>query len=204
MARDRLNPDRVVTAARGIARSEGLDAVSMRRLAEELDVWPMSVYRHFRDKDELLVAIVGSALGEVGAPDPSGSWREQLNQLAHGIRGALEPGDLAARLGQAALAPEVLKLSETGVAILVDAGFGPADAARAWHLVLGYASARPPAADARAARSALAGLDDDAYPALAAAAEPFAAALSDEAAAFDYGLGRLLDGLEHQLAKTAA
>src|SRR4051812_37592500 len=182
----RLSPDRILDAARRIARTDGIDAVSMRRLAEELDVWPMSVYRHFRDKDELLDAIVGSAAAEVDAPDASQPWRAQVAELATAIRAALEPSDLAARLPQAALSPGVLALSETGLAILTDAGFAPEEAARAWHLRLGYACSRPPTATASAARSALAGLAEDEYPALAAAAEPLAAALSDDAAAFAY------------------
>jgi TetR/AcrR family transcriptional regulator, tetracycline repressor protein len=166
----RLTQDRIVAAARDIARSDGIDAVSMRRLAEELDVWPMSVYRYFRDKDELLDAVVGSAAAEIEAPDPSRPWREQLTELATAIHTALEPGDVAARLPQAALSPGVLALSETGLSILTAAGFSADEAARAWHVLLGYASSRPPNAPARAARSALAGLDEDDYPALTGSA----------------------------------
>jgi len=199
----RLTADRIVGAARAIARRDGIDAVSMRRLAEELDVWPMSVYRYFRDKDELLDAVVGSAAAEVEPPDPSAPWREQIAEVATAIRAALEPSDLAARLPQAALSPGVLGLSEIGVSILTAAGFSPEDAARGWHLVLGYACSRPPAAPGRAAHSALAGLPHDDYPALAATAEPYAAALSDDGEAFAYGLDLLLDGLEQRL-RTAA
>jgi len=94
-AQQRLTAERIVAAARDIARADGIDAVSMRRLAEELDVWPMSVYRYFRDKDELLDAVVGSAAADVAAPDPSLPWRDQIARLAVGIRGALEPGELA-------------------------------------------------------------------------------------------------------------
>jgi len=167
----------------------------MRRLAEELDVWPMSVYRYFRDKDELLDAIVSSAAADIEAPDPTRPWRDQLTELATAIRTALEPGDLAARLPHAALSPGVLALSETGLTILTRAGFSSEEAARGWHLVLGYACSRPPSAPARAARSVLAGLDEDEYPALTAAAEPFAATLADDREAFAYGLERVLDGL---------
>ena len=200
----RLTAERILIAARAIARRDGIDAVSMRRLAEDLDVWPMSVYRYFRDKDELLDAIVGSAAAEVAAPDPRLPWRDQVAEVATAIRAALEPSDLAARLPRAALSPGVLGLSEIGVSILTKAGFTPEDAARGWHLVLGYACSRPPAAPGRAAHSALAGLSHDDYPALAAVAEPYAEALSDDAAAFANGLGVLLDGLEQRLAARSA
>ena len=200
----RLSTDRIVAAARTIARTDGIDAVSMRRLAEELDVWPMSVYRHFRDKDDLLDAVVGSAAAEVPAPDPATPWREQLAELARGTRTTLGPGRLGARLPEAALTPGALALSETGVGILTAAGFAPEEAARGWHLLLGYACARPPHAPAAAARAALAGLPEAEYPALSAAAGPLASALGDESAAFEHGLEVLLDGLERRLSTPAA
>jgi TetR/AcrR family tetracycline transcriptional repressor len=169
-AQQRLTADRIVGAARAIARVDGIDAVSMRRLAEDLDVWPMSVYRYFRDKDELLGAVVSDAVADVPAPDPSLPWRDQLTALATATHAALEPGDLAARLPEAALTPGVLALSATGVSILTEAGFSPDEASRAWHLLLGFACSRPLSADARA---------------------------------FEYGLERVLDGLEQRLGALA-
>jgi len=200
----RLTADRIVSAARAIARDAGIDAVSMRRLAEELDVWPMSVYRYFRDKDELLDAVVGAAAAEVEAPDQGLPWRGQVATVAAGIREALQPSDLAARLPQAALSPGVLSLSEIGISVLTRAGFGPEEAGRAWHAVLTYACSRPPTAPGRTAHSALAGLPADDYPALAAAGGAYADALGDEDEAFRYGLELVLDGLEQRLAAIAA
>jgi hypothetical protein len=69
-------------------------------------------------------------------------------------------------------------------------------------LVLGFAAGRPPVAEARAARSALAGLSEEDHPALTAAAEPYAKALSNGDEAFEYGLQRVLDGLERRLAES--
>ncbi len=199
-----LTAERILEAARAIARTEGIDALSMRRLAEELDVWPMRVYRYFSDKDELLDAIVGSAAAEVETPNPSLPWRDRLTGLVTGMRAALEPGDLVARLPRAALSPAGLKLADTGIAIMIDAGFTPGEAARAWHLLLSYASSPAPVAEAREARFALAGLPEDDYPALAGAGDAYAAALSDRDEAFAYGLDRLLDGLEQRLRAPAA
>jgi len=98
----------------------------------------------------------------------------------------------------------VLELSETGVAILTRAGFTPDEAARAWHLILAFACSRPPASPKRAARSALAGLPEDDFPALAAASDAYAEALGDDARAFQYGLETVLDGLEQRLAAPTA
>src|SRR4051794_11070052 len=55
--KQQLSRDRILEAAVALAARDGLDALSMRRLAQELDVWPMSVYTYFRDKDELVDAI---------------------------------------------------------------------------------------------------------------------------------------------------
>jgi len=141
-----------------------------------------------------LDAIVGSVAADVEAPDTSLPWREQLKELATAIHEALDPGDLAGRLPQAALSPDVLALSDTGIAILTNAGFAPDEAARAWSWTRVWPRCRPPSAPARSWISSSPGVDEDEYPALAAASQPFAKALSNEPEAFAYGLDRLLDG----------
>jgi DNA-binding transcriptional regulator YhcF (GntR family) len=76
--------ERIAAAAIVIADAEGLSAVSMRRVASELGVAPMSLYRHVTDKDELLLRMMESALREVTLPadgDVSG-WRDRLELAA--------------------------------------------------------------------------------------------------------------------------
>ena len=58
----RLSRQRIVATSFGLLEREGWEALSMRRLAQELDVWPMAVYRYFHDKDELVDALVGHAV----------------------------------------------------------------------------------------------------------------------------------------------
>lgn len=66
-----------------IADAEGLDAVSMRRLAAELGVGPMSLYRHVANKDELLTQMADEAFGELPLPPPgSRGWRADLERIA--------------------------------------------------------------------------------------------------------------------------
>jgi AcrR family transcriptional regulator len=207
----RLSRERIVEAALAVVARDGLDALSMRRLAQELDVWPMSVYRYFRDKDELLDAVVEAAADEVALGAASGSWRDRIRALLGQARAALgeHPAGLRARFTRAMLTPGALRLSDAGLAILADAGFDPDEAARAWRALCGYALGftafddEAPAADAaRRARAAIAALPEDEYPALTAAADGFAAALTS-ADELDYGLDRMLDGLEARLAAHA-
>ena len=206
-----LSRERIVEAALAVVASEGLEALSMRRLAQELDVWPMSVYRYFRDKDELLDAVVEAAADEVAVAGGAGSWRDRIRDLLHQARAALghEPARLGTRFARAMLTPGALRLSEAGLAILQEAGFEPDEAARAWRALCGYTfgftafdeDARP-ADTARRARAAVAALPEDEYPALAAAADGFAASLAS-AEELDYGLERLLDGLAARLGARA-
>lgn len=65
-----LRLSRIVEAAVRIARSDGLAAVSMNRLAADLGTSPMSLYRYFSAKDELLVLMVDSAAGTPPAAEP--------------------------------------------------------------------------------------------------------------------------------------
>ena len=200
----RLSRERILEAALDVVAREGVEALSMRRLAEELNVWPMSVYRYFRDKDELLEAIAGSAANRIAVPSTEGSWRVQLRELLHAARDAfaLDPAGLAGHLPRAFLAPEMLQMSESALAILRGAGLPDDEAANAWRALWSYAFgftvfrlAGSPEEAQRAARTAVAGLSDEEYPSLAAAGEEFAAAFADEDR-FDYGLERLLDGIE--------
>lgn len=69
--RERLNRERVLLGAVALADAAGLDAVSMRRLATELGVVPMALYKHVSDKDALLDGMVEVTLGEVAGELPT-------------------------------------------------------------------------------------------------------------------------------------
>ncbi|MEV4313030.1 TetR/AcrR family transcriptional regulator C-terminal domain-containing protein [Actinocrispum sp. NPDC049592] len=74
-----LTRDRIVTAAIRVADAEGLAQLSMRRIATELGAAPMSLYRHVSSKDELRVSMMDSVLGEDPLPArPPTGWRAQL------------------------------------------------------------------------------------------------------------------------------
>jgi AcrR family transcriptional regulator len=124
----------VLEAAARIADSDGLDALSMRRLAQELDVWPMSIYTYFRDKDELLDALTDSAMETLTFPSGRATWRNQIRALLHETRRVFGP-DLASRVPRAIAAP---RLTDAAHGILTRAGFDDSDAASAWRALLSY------------------------------------------------------------------
>jgi AcrR family transcriptional regulator len=82
-ARVPITQDAIVTAALRVLDAEGLDAVSMRRVGQELDTGPASLYAHVANKKELLDLMFDRVLAEIeppGPPDPA-RWREQAREL---------------------------------------------------------------------------------------------------------------------------
>lgn len=76
----------VVATAIAIADAEGLDGLSMRRVATELDVAPMSLYRHVTDKDDLLVKMLNAVVAQWRPPERGdGGWRDCLEAAARGL-----------------------------------------------------------------------------------------------------------------------
>lgn len=89
-ARDALDRQRVVAAAIALADREGLDAVSMRRLAAELDVTPMALYNHVANREDLVDAMVDAVI-TLPAPSPHpGPWRDALSQRLLAMRAVMK------------------------------------------------------------------------------------------------------------------
>ncbi len=117
-----LSRELIVRAAIRLADADGLDAVSLRKVAAALDVGPMRLYGYIDDKDELLDLIVDAVHAEIR---PSGSgWRAMLRSFAESTRHTVHQhewlADLLGRRPQ--LGPNVLANSETVMAALDDVG----------------------------------------------------------------------------------
>jgi TetR/AcrR family tetracycline transcriptional repressor len=176
----------------------------MRRLAVEAGIPTSTVYGYFRDKDELVDAIINLAASRSPLPELTGSWRAQLGDLMRWLRRELvrRPDLVKVRLERPILSLGALKLPETGMGILREAGFAPAEAARAYQMLFVYtfgSAAFGPHGDPeehqRRVRAAYTLLPPDEYPVLSSSIAEVAAAMSGEEQ-FEYALERLLDGLE--------
>ena len=88
--RARLNRDRVFRTAVALADAAGIEALSMRRLADELGVVPMALYKHVRDKDELLDGMVDVVVGEIERPVEGTDWRSAVRRRVLSARRALQ------------------------------------------------------------------------------------------------------------------
>jgi AcrR family transcriptional regulator len=79
--RGTLSPDAIVQAATEVIGTDGLDALTIRRLADDLGVRPMSLYTHFRDKDAILRAVAEQQLSHLRVSEPMSSPIDQLGQI---------------------------------------------------------------------------------------------------------------------------
>ena len=210
--RSRLEPARIAREALAMLDAEGVEALSMRRLAERLDVGTMTLYGYFRSKEELLDAAVGAAVEDFDFTPPEGDARTQLRAHAHAVRDVLarHPALPRIRGRQPIMQPAAFRMSEPGMRILLDAGFPPGEAAQAFRVLFVHifgsmlfgGDALSPG-EQRAARASLHLLPEDEFPAIAATADAIATTMAGPEQ-FDYGLERILDGFEARLRELRA
>ncbi len=128
-----LSLGRIVDAGVRVADSEGLDAVSMGRVAASLDTAPMSLYRHVSSKEELVRLMVDAAWGDSPGPALSEEgWRAGLSRWAWGFRAALQRHPWAGRLPISGLPimPREIAWFEDALACLAGTGLTEARKAR--------------------------------------------------------------------------
>ena len=139
-SRPRLSRERVVEAALAIADADGLGALTIRSLASELGVKPMSVYYHVANKDEILAALVDVVFGEIELPVPGRPWRPEMERRAHSAREVLARHRWAIGLLESRTdpGPANLRHHDTVIATLRAGGFSPAMTAHAYALIDSY------------------------------------------------------------------
>jgi AcrR family transcriptional regulator len=204
-----LSGDAIVDAALAVARTDGLAAVTMRRVAAELDTGAASLYVYVRNRDELLRAMLDRVVGDTPLPRPDKKrWREQIHELLDSFRVGLEtyPG-LATVLPEEPLATDTaLKSLETLLAILVAGGIKPQDAAWACDIMMLIVTATAGEADVRKEagqefdaayverlRKTFAGMPPDEYPNVVSHADEMVAGTGADR--FHFGIDTFLDGL---------
>jgi AcrR family transcriptional regulator len=84
-----LSRERVLAAAVALADARGVEAISMRKLAQELAVVPMAIYKHVAGKDELLDGMVDLVVGEIDPPAGGTDWKTAMRRRILSARGAL-------------------------------------------------------------------------------------------------------------------
>jgi AcrR family transcriptional regulator len=195
---DGLTIDRITTAALRILDEEGLDALTMRRLAEDLGAGAASLYRHVANRDELLVEIIDCVLGELGPPPDTESWRHGVEHMARELYEVLSRHAAVIQLvpGDPLLGPNALRRREIGLRYLLDHGFGEAEAVQVYAMVVSWILGHMVLT-----RGNHTGPRTAAFRALSASEYPTLHNLSgigppDEDELFELGLLTLVDGIE--------
>jgi AcrR family transcriptional regulator len=138
--RRRLSRERVLQTAINRADQGGLGALTMRSLAEELEVAPMALYRHISNKDDLVDAMVDVVFSEIGVPSGAGDWQTAMRRRAISVRDALARHRWAIGLMESRRSPGPANLRHHDAVIgrLRAAGFSVEMAAHAYSLLDSY------------------------------------------------------------------
>jgi AcrR family transcriptional regulator len=161
-AKPALTREGIVATAVAVMRAEGLEKVTMRRLAQELDTGPASLYVYVRDAAQLHAAVLDEMLGEVDVNpvQAGGDWRERLVQILSSYTAVLfeYPGLARSALVARPFGRHYLDLLEALLALLAEGGV-PSDRA-AWgvDLLLQFATAT---AAEQSTRDASPGAEDE-------------------------------------------
>jgi AcrR family transcriptional regulator len=125
-----LSRDRIVTTARDLADRDGLDAVTLRRLATELDVHVTSLYNHVATLDAIVDGIVQLLFAEADIPESPRNWEEWVRGFvaAVGALAVAHPGAFAALERRPVQGERALLSAEVALAAFARAGLSPADA----------------------------------------------------------------------------
>jgi AcrR family transcriptional regulator len=202
-----LSRPRVLQAAVARADEDGLEAFSMRRLAQELGVVPMALYKHFANKDELLDGMVDIVFGEIESPSIDLDWRSAMRRRATSAREALKRHSWAIGLMESRNpGPANLRNHNAVMGCLREAGFSFEAAIHAYSVqdayIYGFALQEkdlgfetPDDAGEAVHRRAEAIAFDD-YPYLVEIATKLPESGYDPAVEFAWGLDLILDGLD--------
>ena len=125
----------VIEAGMRAVASSDPDRLTIRSLAQDLGVAPMTIYRHVRDKDDLLEEVVDRLLAEAWRPESDGrDWRAWIVEAADRLRQLIvsQPAARQVYLRHAVLSPAARERMEASLAVLRSSGASEEEAARAY------------------------------------------------------------------------
>jgi AcrR family transcriptional regulator len=212
-SREPLTRDRVIEAALRVMDEEGLEAVSMRRVAREVGVEAMSLYHHVEDKEDLLDGICEHVMAGFEFPEPVEDWAENCRRGARAWRRLLQSHPAVMRLLAEQRGPvrtvDPMRPMEFALRLLRGAGLSDRDTAQAFHafggyiqgfvmMELGSIAGGTDEAHLKAHAELVSALPEE-FEALVAVSPYFAECGADEQ--FEFGLDLLIRGLEAKAAR---
>lgn len=213
----RVTSAEVIAAGIAMADRDGLDAVSMRKIADEVGVTAMAIYSHVPSKAVLVDAMVDRVLAALSREEPpAGSWREQLAWTAHQTRSVYQehPWTLSVTMVRRPFGPNLIASLEANLRIIAGIGLEPKEmigivntvddyvhGTLAWNLAAARSETESGISNQewfqRHGQLIEQFADFDDYPILTALWE--ADQLTEHRTDFDFGLQRVLDGIEHYI-----
>jgi AcrR family transcriptional regulator len=208
--RGELNKELILSAGLQLLDAEGLEALSMRRISDELGVTPMALYRHVGTKEEIVDGLADLALNPLDTePAQDAEWHEQIREIFASVHDSFieHPGLVEILLRRPVTANRAVRAIERLLRILCSAGFDGREAVGAIAALASFTfgftlqqrtHARSAAEQANRLRT-LRQLPREEFPHTIELAEDFANWSTDEQ--FTNGLALLIDGLRTQLAR---
>lgn len=211
--RPRLSAGRIIEAAVAIADAEGLEAVSMRRVASELGAKAMSLYNHLAGRDAIVDGMVDAVVAEVYLPDVHGQWRIEMRDRARSAHQMLLRHRWAALaiLPRINVGPAMLRYIDATLGCLMEAGFSPAAADHAWNAmdnhIYGFTLQEltfPVDAPDYAAAAAdyIDHISAETYPFMNLLSRMVAEGSHSGVSDFEFGLDLIIDGLAQRIEQT--
>jgi len=135
-----LSRERVLRGAVAVADKAGIGSLTMRSLAQELGVKPMSLYHHVTNKDEILDGIVDLVFSEIELPSADGDWRSEIHRRAISARRVLRchPWAIGLMESRTTPGPATLRHHDAIIGTLRGAGFSVEMTAHAYALIDSY------------------------------------------------------------------
>lgn len=218
-----LTAERIVHVAVEIADAEGLVALSLRRVAAELEAATMALYRHVAGKEELILLMAEAAMGEVALPEPPPGWRARL-ELSARLQWAIHRRHpwlvQVMSFTRPKPAPNAMKHTEWALRAMDGLGLDPVTMLYVHLTVLGYVRGMAVNFEMEAEAEQRTGITDEQWMAdqgsqlrtvLASGSFPMMARLAGQAqfdynldTLFEFGLQRVLDGIGVLIAERAA
>jgi len=219
-AREPLTRERILRAAVALADEGGAESISMRRLAQELGVVPMALYKHVANKDELLDGMVDVVVAEIDAPIEDADWKATMRERILSARRALlrHPWASSVLESRGEPTPTVIGYIDSMMGVFLEGGFSIDLMHHAMHVmgsrILGFSqelfddAASMPAGEAADVWTQMA----DVYPniarlipvAIGTHEGPAVGLGCDTQFEFEFGLDLVLDGLERLRAREAS
>src|SRR5919108_1697999 len=135
-----LSRERVLRVAFERTDTDGIESLSMRKLAQELGVEAMSLYRHVRNKGEIVDGMIDLVFGEIGLPPAGVDWKRAMRQRALSAREVLarHPWAIGLMESRSTPGPATLQHHDEVIGCLREAGFSIAMASHAYSVLDSY------------------------------------------------------------------